>query len=164
VLSPDITQLKDWQEYAVDRLGNVYSNKTGTWIKLVPYPDPAGYLQVGLHFFGVRYVKQVHILILETYVGPCPPGLEGCHKDDNKSNNSVTNLRWDTHVNNCADRRRNGNHIGSRKLTDEQVLKIREMCIIYNMQQKYVAKLFDITPGLVYQIVNYKIWQHLKLP
>lgn len=63
----------------------------------------AGYLYV-----DVRYPRQtpirllVHRLLLTALVGPCPPGLEGCHKDDNKLNNSPGNLYWGTHRENMV--------------------------------------------------------------
>lgn len=74
-------------------------------------------LKPGKNLRGVLYVnlsngnahnKRVHQLVLEAFVGPRPPGMEGCHLDDNKENNAVTNLRWDTHSANMFDMVRNG--------------------------------------------------------
>lgn len=55
----------------------------------------------------------VHLLMLETFVGPRPKDLEGCHFDDVPTNNQITNLRWDTHGANIADGWRNGNNKGN---------------------------------------------------
>lgn len=52
----------------------------------------------------------LHKLILLAFVGPCPPGMEACHGDDVKTNNRLTNLRWDTRRANVADRYRNNGH------------------------------------------------------
>ena len=38
----------------------------------------------------------VHRLVLEAFVGPCPPGCECNHKDGDKSNNNKSNLEWVT--------------------------------------------------------------------
>lgn len=46
----------------------------------------------------------VHRLVLEAFQGPCPVGMEGCHKDGNSANNRLDNLRWDTPTNNHADK------------------------------------------------------------
>lgn len=59
--------------------------------------------------------RRVHQLVLEAFVGPRPPGMEGCHWDDNKENNAVTNLRWDTHSANELDKVRNGRHTNAAK-------------------------------------------------
>lgn len=63
-----------------------------------------GYLAVGLSKGGKARTVAVHRIVLEAWVGPCPDGHEGCHNDDDQSNNAVCNLRWDTHRNNCNDR------------------------------------------------------------
>jgi hypothetical protein len=72
----------------------------------------------------------VHTLVLQAFVGPCPPGLEGCHADDDRTNNALSNLRWGTPKSNAADRVRNGRaprgewH-GMSKLAEHQVDAIR---------------------------------------
>jgi hypothetical protein len=51
----------------------------------------------------------VHHLVLEAFVGPCPPGQEARHVNDNdRANNALSNLAWGTHRENCADRDRHG--------------------------------------------------------
>jgi hypothetical protein len=57
-----------------------------------------------------RQVRRVHLLVLEAFRGPRPPGLEACHWDDDNENNHLENLRWDTHGANERDKIRNGNH------------------------------------------------------
>lgn len=54
--------------------------------------------------------RRVHLLVLEAFVGPRPMGMEGCHRDDDQSNNALSNLRWDTPRENKLDVVRNGNH------------------------------------------------------
>ena len=70
-----------------------------------------GYVQVGM--FGKS--KRVHRLVLEAFVGPCPEGMVACHYDDNKENNRLENLRWDTERENMWDRTRNGNDHNANK-------------------------------------------------
>lgn len=74
-----------------------------------------GRKRVYLHRNGRLERPQVHRLVLETFVGPCPPGMEACHNDGNPANNHVSNLRWDTGSSNMLDKRRHG--------TDHQVNK-----------------------------------------
>lgn len=66
----------------------------GKSVSRVPTQD--GYLQVNLWKEGVGKKLYVHRLVLETFVGPCPPGMQCLHKDDNPANNHLSNLSWGT--------------------------------------------------------------------
>lgn len=57
----------------------------------------------------------IHVLMLESFVGPRPKGMEGCHWDDDKMNNTLDNLRWGTKADNVQDSVRNGTHVETRK-------------------------------------------------
>jgi hypothetical protein len=72
--------------------------------KLVTAISSNGYLIVSLCQKNRTKTQSVHILVLETFIGPCPDGLEGCHNDGNKLNCHLDNLRWDTRKSNAADR------------------------------------------------------------
>lgn len=75
---------------------------------LKPSKTPSGHRRVHLSRVGEPpTVALVHRLVLEAFVGPCPDGLEGCHWDDDPSNNNLSNLRWDTHQENMNDKARN---------------------------------------------------------
>ncbi|MCW0984045.1 helix-turn-helix domain-containing protein [Agrobacterium sp. BT-220-3] len=50
--------------------------------------------------------RAVHRLVLEAFEGPCPPGMETLHLDDNPSNNTIDNLQWNTRAVNVAAKRR----------------------------------------------------------
>lgn len=52
---------------------------------------------------GSKKTHRIHRLILTTFVGPCPEGMEGCHNDGDPTNNALRNLRWDTKKANIAD-------------------------------------------------------------
>lgn len=41
---------------------------------------------------------RMHRLILKAHIGEPPIGMEGCHKDDNRRNNRLSNLEWNTHT------------------------------------------------------------------
>ena len=66
---------------------------------------------VVLYTNGVRRRNsKVHRLVLEAFMGPCPDGLEGCHLNDDPTDNRLENLRWDTQSANMLDSVRNGTH------------------------------------------------------
>lgn len=50
----------------------------------------------------------VHVLVLETFVGPRPEGMHGCHRDDDQAHNFLENLYWGTPRQNARDMVNNG--------------------------------------------------------
>jgi hypothetical protein len=62
----------------------------------------AGYIQVGLHRDGKVEQKLVHRLVSEAFL-PNPDNLpEVNHKDEDKTNNNVSNLEWCTRLYNMT--------------------------------------------------------------
>jgi len=92
-----------FDDYYISPDGTIYSTKyskrynhEGKLRLLKPRTHPSGYLYAGL-FKGVGSSKQrlwrrVHRLVVESFIGPIPDGLEVNHKDLNKHNNNVDNL------------------------------------------------------------------------
>jgi hypothetical protein len=94
----------------------------------------AGYLSLYLSRDGINSMRLVHQIVLETFVGPRPnETFDACHENDDKTNNTLKNLRWDTKKENNADRVRNGIHQnGERnpgaKLNKTDIERIRDLC------------------------------------
>ena len=119
-----------------------------------------------------RYVKnpahgknfQIHRLVLETFVGECPEGMECCHYDDDCANNNLSNLRWDTHENNVLDRiRNNKSQKGSRNyfaLFDEEEVSAIKWALSHSFRQADVARYFDVSPSVICYIATNKTWRH----
>ena len=96
------------------------------------WASTSGRMNVTLHRDGRSFKRQVHRLVLESFVGPCPAGMECRHLDGNHLNNALDNLAWGTHQANLADRNEHGTSLhGERnplaKATHCQVVAIREM-------------------------------------
>jgi hypothetical protein len=72
---------------------------------LTPQKYRGGYLKVALSAAASN--EKVHRLVLEAFVGPCPPGMECCHYNDIPDDNRLSNLRWDTRSANRYDIHRN---------------------------------------------------------
>lgn len=70
--------------------------------------DRDGYPRLSLQRDGRTLTRHVHSLVLESFVGPRPEGLEACHNDGDSTNNVASNIRWDTKKNNTADQFRHG--------------------------------------------------------
>ena len=73
-----------------------------------------GYFIVCLHKKGVQSNRLVHQLVAETWIGPCPTGQEVCHGPNGVTDNSVSNLSYNTRLKNQRDRYRDGTHNGKR--------------------------------------------------
>lgn len=52
--------------------------------------------------------RMVHILVLETFVGPRPEGMYACRNNGDALDNRLSNLRWDTPRENALDTVRHG--------------------------------------------------------
>lgn len=81
--------------YSVDENGNIYSLRNHIILK--PNKNWKGYLQYSLCKNGKRQLFLGHRLVAMTFI-PNPNGLPSInHIDENKENNSVSNLEWCTH-------------------------------------------------------------------
>jgi hypothetical protein len=55
-----------------------------------------------VHIGSATDNSYIHSLVLETFVGPCPDGLERLHRDDDPQNNRLSNLYYGTHAENMT--------------------------------------------------------------
>lgn len=91
---------------SLPKLGNKLTGKiktNGSNGKLLkPRKQFQGYWQVGLAMNGKKKFEYVHRLVAKAFLKT----RRGCdivmHKDDNPSNNNVSNLKWGTHYENSA--------------------------------------------------------------
>lgn len=99
--------------YAATVSGRIWSHRSGKYLK--PYPNPAGYLQIGLARDGKSSSKNVHPLILRAFVGEPEEGQEVRHLNGDSHDNRPENLAWGTKAENMADRIAHGNNPELRK-------------------------------------------------
>ncbi len=108
----------------------------------------------------------LHRLVLETFIGTCPKGMECCHNNGDPEDNRIQNLRWDTKSNNQMDRIGHGTDCrGSKnpiaKLTEEDVIKIRQMWVPRKCTMKTIAKLYKVSIYTIIDIVHENSWKHI---
>lgn len=114
--------------YFITRSGRVWSAKTNRWLRLFLI---SGYRYVELYDYGTPKIYKVSRLVLETFVGPCPPGMQCRHLDGSRLNDNPSNLVWSTQQVNASDRSAHGTQVrgekvGTSKLTNEQATEIRQ--------------------------------------
>lgn len=127
---------------------------------LSPGHNLQGRCQVSLCRDGMVRRKQVHRLVLEAFVGPCPVGMEACHGPDNDHrNNRLDNLRWDTKKANFGDAVALGTMGKPKKLTQEQVDVIRAA----EGTQRSIAAQFGVSQVMVHNIRHGKVWKKRRL-
>lgn len=106
--------------YAVSSIGRVRSfhhRKDGPEGRLmkIHYNVESGYAYVVLSLNGSSRHWYVHILVLEAFDKPCPPGMECRHDDGDRANARLTNLSWGTGSENNLDQVRHGTHNNASK-------------------------------------------------
>lgn len=158
--------LPEFPNYRVGSDGTVLSNRRGRWKALKPGTAKSGYQVVVLCNDVEQKSVNVHRLVLEAFVGPCPDGMECCHNDGDRSNNGLDNLRWDTHSENCQDASRHGTLLGVRgeqnhnsKLTEGDVNSIRA-AFADGESPTQIAARFGISRRYVYSLAQREWRKH----
>jgi hypothetical protein len=146
--------------------GSLRSKKTGdVWRKLAGGFDNNGYLIVVLSVDGNRKTRNIHRLVLETFVGPCPDGCEVAHGNGVKSNNCLSNLRWATRLENANDRHVHGTVlIGTKhprcKLTEDGVRSARKR-FANGESQASIARELGVSQSSISLICKRVNWSHI---
>lgn len=97
--------ITEWEQYSVSNQGRIKNNKTGK-IRAT-YKNNSGYESVQLYNNGIMKHFLVHRLVAEHFLSN-PNNLSDInHIDENKENNSVENLQWMSHQENCQYGNRN---------------------------------------------------------
>lgn len=141
------------------------STVNGGYRIISPWIDRTGRQQVSLNKDGKKKNYQVHRAVMEAFVGLRPEGMECCHNDGNPLNNVLSNLRWDTHINNELDKlSHNTMQLGedhyNSKLTKDNVINIRSM-VRDGVPYKEIYKLFNTAPRTIRDVINGKTWKHV---
>ncbi len=96
-----------------------------------------GYRQVTISKHGQSETKYVAHLVLETFVGPRPPGYQACYRDRDISNNRLDNLFWDS----VSNVRKRSAPAKRARLTPTMVRSIRRMLTTSTSMYEVATKL-----------------------
>ena len=107
--------------------------------------------------------RNLHTLVLETFVGPKPPGQEGCHKNGVRTDCRLENLRWGTPQSNQMDRvlhgtSNRGERCGAVKLTEDQAR------VIMNSSEPGcdLARRYGVAQQTICNLRKGRTWAHLR--
>lgn len=148
--------------YEVSILGEV-RNSSGR--VLIPQDSGNGYKITRLSRPGDGSRKfYIHDLVLLCFIGPKPQNMETCHNNGKGCDNRLENLRYDTHVNNCLDRKRHGtdNHLSGEgapwsKLTNKEVKFIRGNP--NGLSIRGLARKFAVDESTVRSVIKNETWR-----
>jgi hypothetical protein len=136
----------------IKRLYKYYKAKPFKILKLCK--DRYGYLFVHLSKNCKIKSHTVHRLVLETFVGICPLGMQCRHIDGYKLNNRLDNLCWGTPKENSQDRTKHKVSFGNYKLKIFQVIEIKKS----ELKGTELAKKYKVTPSTISKIRTGKNW------
>lgn len=163
--SPETRPIPGYEgRYSVSERGQVWSYLSGKWLKA--HPTNLGYMRVVLYNEETQAKSiEVHVLVLEAFVGPRPRGLLGLHRDDNGHNNWLDNLYWGTFQDQETDRVRNGGRVrgetnGNAKLTGLDVLDMRKRHLEGESVQG-IADLFGVSWRAARNAITGQTWSHI---
>lgn len=130
---------------------------------LTPF-NRRGYFEVNLSNNNKRYDISIHRLVAENFIDNPNSLPQVNHKDGDKHNNNVNNLEWVTCQQNSQHSfdiglspKRFGERNCQSKLTSYGVVLIRAL-IQNGMNQKCIAKKFNVSKGTICLIKNNRIW------
>lgn len=135
------------------------------WKQLRPKSQYSGHKSVSLAAAGGPVYRRVHRLVLEAFVGPCPPGMECCHNDGDPANNRLQNLRWDTRKANRADQLAHGTRVRGEsipwsRLTAAAVAEIRRLRVA-GRGYAWLASRFGVGKTTVRAAIEGRSWAHV---
>ncbi len=162
-------QIKGYEGYFIDENGVVWSDKLrfkGDDKKLrirKNIKNLYGYMQISLSNNGITGQFKIHRLVAETFI----PNIDNKpfvnHINGDKTDNRVENLEWCTGSENMRHAYKNGllSAVGERngqcKLTEEQVLLIRED----ERKHQKIAQEYNVSRELISSIKKRQCWKHI---
>lgn len=164
--------IADFPGYSITTDGRVWSHHRkgtcGLWCKQTPRGDV--YLRVELWKNSKKYWRKVHRLVLETYVGPCPKGMECRHLNGNPADNRLENLQWGTRSENQQDSVKHGTHacckqIGEShprsKITNQQRRQIIYQFMTGLFTQRQLAREYSAHYSTIWDILRGRVWPYV---
>ena len=160
-------QLEGYEKYyEISSFGSVRSLRRDRLLK----PWKAARMQywaVALHGDGISTKQYIHRLVLLTFVGPCPEGMESCHGEKGKDVNRLDNLRWGTRLSNAHDIDLHGNRLLGDEhptsiLTETDVAAIKTFCKNRG-DRTTMARKYNVSTGTINDIMQGKTWAHVRV-
>jgi len=171
-----LIEIEEWRPvvgyeglYSVSNLGRFRKETSSPGYRIGirnPPLDFYGYKNVCLTKDGKLVKKLLHRLVLEAFIGLDPERPECNHKNGTKGDSALSNLEWVTHTENVhhaivvLGKTNKGERHGMAKLTDSQVLAIREQ-FRNGKTQIAISKEVGVARVTITRIVRRANWRHI---
>jgi hypothetical protein len=140
----------------------MYEPNTGCWIWTGTL-DHLGYAKISMNHKSLKAHRVIFQFLKDQHI---PEGLFLCHHCDNRMCVNPDHMFVGTHQDNMDDEVRKGRQIKgedywSAKLTDTDVLEIRNRCLTTNVSFYRLAKDYDVSFNTVQKAAYGITWKHL---
>lgn len=124
---------------------------------LRPLVGSTGYKEVKLSNAQKRRTRSVHQLVMDSFMGPPPHGMEINHKNGDRLDNRRANLEY---LPVCRNRSHRGTENPRAAITDDIV---REMDALYasGYTQQALADKYGVTQAVVSKALRRDTWSHV---
>lgn len=134
---------------------------TGCW-NWSGYLDPDGYGRFQIN----KLSKRAHRVSYELYKGKIKSDLFVCHKCDNRKCVNPRHLFLGTVIDNTIDmvkkdRHNKGSKVGTSKLKESDISKIRKLYSNGNTTLHKLGVKFGVSYAQIYRIIKNQAWKHL---
>lgn len=165
IMSEKLYPIKGYEGlYSITKSGKVWSHKLHGGKFLKERFSDRGYVSVVLYKNGVRNVYRLNRLMAITFIPNPLNKPEVAHIDNNRANNNLLNLEWNTHVENMGHAKKCERIHGKKgvdnhnsKLTEEDIKYIRNVYERkWNSENNSIglSKKFNVSMSCICRIVN----------
>ena len=131
-----------------------------------------GYSQFKINKLGKQKTFRAHTLVARAFIPNHKKHEEINHKNGIKTDNRVENLEWCTRQENIdhawkkglVKNIQNGEKINTSKLTEKQVLEIREKYGSKKCNYSEIARKYNVWSSTISRVINKETWKHVLLP
>jgi hypothetical protein len=153
--------IKDFPNYKLTQDGILTNTTLG---KVITPIIKNGYVSVRMSKNNKIHWRSLHRLMYETYLGNIPDGMHVDHINGIRTDNRIENLRLLTPLENNKNRKFlcRGENVNTNKLTEVQVMEIRE-AKSRGVNAPILAQKYGVNKSTINRIAKGYSWKHLPI-